>query len=103
MAELRAICDRHGVARKDSYGPGKLILELYEKTVEPNLWGPIFVTEYPEEVSPLSREHPDKPGMTERFEGIVAGRELCNAFSRAHRPRSAAATVRGTSRTEGSR
>lgn len=79
--ELRAICDRFEVPHKPSYGPGKLILELYEKTVEPNLWGPCFVTEYPAEVSPLSREHREKPGMTERFEAIVAGRELLNGFS----------------------
>ena len=79
--ELRALCDKFGVEHKPSYGPGKLILEIYEKTVEPNLWGPCFVTEYPKEVSPLSREHRDRPGMTERFEAIVAGRELLNGFS----------------------
>ena len=79
--ELRAAADRHGVPVKDSYGPGKLILEIYEKTAESNLWGPVFVTEYPAEVSPLSREHRSKPGMTERFEAILAGRELCNAFT----------------------
>jgi len=79
--ELRSLCDKFGVEHKPSYGSGKLILEIYEKTTEPNLWGPIFVTEYPKEVSPLSREHRDHPGMTERFEAIVAGRELCNGFS----------------------
>lgn len=79
--ELRSICDTFGVEHKASYGPGKLILELYEKTVEPNLWQPTFVTEYPKEVSPLSRDHRDLPGMTERFEAIVCGRELCNGFS----------------------
>ena len=79
--ELRALCDKFGVEHKPSYGPGKLILEIYEKTTEAELWGPIFVTEYPKEVSPLSRDHRDKPGLTERFEAIVAGRELCNGFS----------------------
>lgn len=79
--ELRALCDTFGVEHKPSYGPGKLILEIYEKTTEAELWGPIFVTEYPKEVSPLSRDHRDKPGLTERFEAIVAGRELCNGFS----------------------
>ncbi len=80
-AELRAICERHDVAVEPSYGPGKMLLELYEKTTEPNLWDPVFVTDYPKEVSPLSRQHRDSPLLTERFEGIVAGRELCNGFS----------------------
>ena len=86
MDELQEICARHGVAMKNSYGPGKLILELYEKTVEGNLWDPVFVIDYPKEVSPLSRDHRSKPGYTERFEGIVAGRELCNAFSELYDP-----------------
>jgi lysyl-tRNA synthetase class 2 len=78
---LLELCNKHDVAIKDSYGPGKLLLELYEKTVEGELWDPTFVTEYPTEVSPLSRAHRHKPGLTERFECIIAGRELCNAFS----------------------
>ena len=79
--EVRAVAVEHGVEVEDSWGQGKLILEIYEKTTEHDLWGPIFVTEYPEEVSPLSRSHRENPGVTERFEAIVAGRELCNAFS----------------------
>jgi len=81
LGELRGICDDHGVPWKESQGPGKLILELYEKTTEGHLWGPVFVCDYPKEVSPLARDHRSEPGMVERFEGIVAGRELCNAFS----------------------
>lgn len=79
--ELRTLCEKFGVEVKAHYGPGKLILEIYEKTCEAELWGPVFVTDYPVEVSPLSREHRDRPGYTERFEAIVAGRELCNGFS----------------------
>ncbi len=79
--ELRALCDRYDVAWNDEYGPGKLILELYEKTAEAAQWQPVFATEYPIEVSPLARPHRELPGMTERFEAIVAGRELANAFS----------------------
>ncbi len=81
LSELQGLARQFGVDVEDSYGPGKLILEIYEKTTESQLWGPVFVTDYPLEVSPLSREHRSKPGYTERFEAIVAGRELCNAFS----------------------
>jgi lysyl-tRNA synthetase class 2 len=65
----------------EEWGSGKLLLELYEKTVEPQLWGPVYVTEFPAEVSPLARRHRRHPELAERFEGIVAGRELVNAFS----------------------
>ena len=81
IEQLRQLCQEHEVEVKDSYGPGKLILELYEKTVEGDLWDPVFVTDYPKEVSPLSRDHRELPGLTERFEAVVAGRELANAFS----------------------
>ena len=81
VEELRAIASEHEIPIKDGYGPGKLILEIYEKTTESSLWGPVYVTDYPIEVSPLSREHSSNPGMTERFEAILAGRELCNGFS----------------------
>ncbi len=81
IEELREIASQNEVPIKESYGPGKLILEIYEKTTESSLWGPVYVTDYPVEVSPLAREHRSNPGMTERFEAIVAGRELCNGFS----------------------
>ncbi len=81
LDELRSIAEEWGVDVEPSYGPGKLLLEIYEKRVEGELWGPIFVTDYPKEVSPLSRDHREVAGFTERFEAIAAGRELCNAFS----------------------
>jgi lysyl-tRNA synthetase class 2 len=81
LDELRRIASEHGVDVKDDYGPGKLVLEIYEKTTEAELWGPVFVLDYPKEVSPLARDHRELPEMVERFEGIVAGRELLNAFS----------------------
>jgi lysyl-tRNA synthetase class 2 len=79
--ELRRIATDHGVAVDEAWGPGKLVLEIYEKTTEAELWGPVFVTDYPKEVSPLARDHRELPEMVERFEPIVAGRELGNAFS----------------------
>ena len=69
------------VPLRDEWGAGKVMLEIYEKTTEGQLWDPVFVTDYPQEVSPLAREHRSKPGYVERFEPIVAGRELGNAFS----------------------
>ncbi len=79
--ELRAVAREHGVEVDDDFGPGKLLLEIYEKTTEAELWGPVFVLDYPKEVSPLARDHRELPGLVERFEPIVAGRELGNAFS----------------------
>ena len=81
IEELRAAATGFGVDVKSYWGPGKLLLEIYEETCEAKLWDPVFVTDYPKEVSPLSRDHRDLDGFVERFEGIVAGRELCNAFS----------------------
>jgi lysyl-tRNA synthetase, class II len=81
IERLRELCDAHDVPWKDSYGTGKLLLELYEKTTEHTLWDPTFVIDYPTEVSPLSRAHRLEDGLVERFEGIVIGRELCNGFS----------------------
>jgi lysyl-tRNA synthetase class 2 len=79
--ELRRIATEHGVEVDESWGPGKLVLEIYEATTEPALWGPVFVLDYPKEVSPLARDHRELPDVVERFEAIVAGHELANAFS----------------------
>jgi lysyl-tRNA synthetase class 2 len=70
-----------GIEVQESWGVGKLVLELYEKTTEGDLWGPVFVYDYPKEVSPLARAHREDPLLVERFEPVVAGRELGNAFS----------------------
>ena len=79
--ELRRRVAAAGVEPDASWGAGKLLLELYEKTTEPNLWGPVYVMDYPAEVSPLARRHRSDPDLVERFEPVVAGRELGNAFS----------------------
>jgi lysyl-tRNA synthetase class 2 len=81
VEKLERICDDLGVPREKGWGPGKLVLEIYEKTVEPNLVGPVFVMDYPREVSPLARTHRDDPDLVERFEPVVLGRELGNAFT----------------------
>jgi lysyl-tRNA synthetase class 2 len=79
--ELRRRVAAAGVEPSSTWGAGKLLLELYEKTTEPNLWGPVYVMDYPAEVSPLARRHRSDPDLVERFEPVVAGRELGNAFS----------------------
>src|SRR3954469_8617958 len=81
LSDVQRIAAEHGVEPQPDWGTGKLILEIYEKTTESPLWGPVFVLDYPKEVSPLARDHRELPGMVERFEPIVAGRELGNAFS----------------------
>jgi lysyl-tRNA synthetase, class II len=78
---LRSLVADAGVDPHPAWGPGKLVLEVYEKTTESALWGPVFVCDYPVEVSPLARDHRNSAGLVERFETIVAGRELANAFS----------------------
>ena len=79
--DLRKTAEELGVPTGDGWGPGKLVLEIYEKTTEHRLWGRVLVLDYPTEVSPLARNHRSRPGYVERFEAIVAGRELANAFS----------------------
>ena len=78
---LRALCAERDIPVEDAWGPGKLVVEIYEKTTEAELWGPVFVLDHPKEVSPLARDHRAASGMVERFEPVVAGRELGNAFS----------------------
>jgi lysyl-tRNA synthetase class 2 len=86
VEELQTICDSLGVPFKPSWRPGKLVLEIYEKTTEAKISGPTFVCDYPREVSPLARAHRDDPTLTERFELIVRGREIANAFSELNDP-----------------
>ena len=78
---LRAIAARLGLPVKETYGTGKLQLEIFEKTVEDKLKDPTFITSYPTEVSPLARRNDRDPGVTDRFELFVGGREIANGFS----------------------
>jgi lysyl-tRNA synthetase class 2 len=80
-AELVKVADEVGIPVEDGWGPGKILLEIYEKTTEGELWGPVFVMDYPAEVSPLARRHRDGPELVERYEPVVAGRELGNGFT----------------------
>ncbi|MGD7033962.1 lysine--tRNA ligase [Methylotuvimicrobium buryatense] len=66
---------------KDSYGLGKIQIEIFEKTVEHRLMNPTFITAYPVEVSPLARRNDDDPHVTDRFEFFVGGREIANGFT----------------------
>ena len=77
----RAIAERLGIPLKDSYGLGKIQIEIFEKTVEHRLMNPTFITAYPTEVSPLARRNDEDPFVTDRFEFFVGGREIANGFS----------------------
>ncbi len=70
-----------GIPLKDSYGLGKVQIEIFEKTVEHQLMQPTFITAYPTEVSPLARRSDNDPFVTDRFEFFVGGREIANGFS----------------------
>ena len=86
VERLRALARDHGLEPEPSWGSGRLIADVYEELVEPALWEPTFVTDYPEEISPLARQHRRVPGLTERFELVIAGSEYANAFSELNDP-----------------
>lgn len=81
LESARAVADKLGIPLKDSYGLGKVQIEIFEKTVEDRLAQPTFITEYPAEVSPLARRNDDNPFITDRFEFFIGGREVANGFS----------------------
>ena len=81
LEKARAVASRLGIALKDSYGLGKVQIEIFEKTVEGRLDDPTFITAYPTEVSPLARRNDADPFVTDRFEFFVGGREIANGFS----------------------
>lgn len=77
----RQYAKKLGIALQDSYGLGKVQIEIFEATAEDKLLQPTFITAYPTEVSPLARRSDDDPFVTDRFEFFVGGRELANGFS----------------------
>ena len=83
---LTKACADLGIEVRKNYGSGKLLLEIFEKTVEHNLAQPTFITDYPKEVSPLSRANDEDPWLVDRFELFAAGRELANGFQELNDP-----------------
>jgi lysyl-tRNA synthetase, class II len=88
---MRAHCKRLGIHVKQDYGWGRLMLEVFERTVEPTLIQPTFITAYPTEVSPLARANDHDAEITDRFELFVNGKELANGFSELNDPEDQAA------------
>jgi lysyl-tRNA synthetase class 2 len=82
----RQVADVLDIPLKDSYGLGKIQIEIFEKTVEHRLKDPTFITAYPLEVSPLARRNDADPFVTDRFEFFVGGREIANGFSELNDP-----------------
>jgi len=85
-AELRAIAQSLHVELDPFDGVGAIIDAIFSAKVQPNLIQPTFITDYPVEMSPLAKRHRSEPGLVERFEGIVNGKEICNAFSELNDP-----------------
>jgi lysyl-tRNA synthetase class 2 len=79
--ELRRIASSLAVEIPERFDAGQVLTEIYDKTTEPNLWGPVHVSDYPESVSPLTRNHRSRPGYVERITPIAAGRELGECYS----------------------
>jgi lysyl-tRNA synthetase class 2 len=82
----RKVCDTFKIAYKPEHGLGKLQIEIFDETVEHHLLQPTFITEYPAEISPLARCNDNNPFVTDRFELMIAGRELANGFSELNDP-----------------
>ncbi len=85
-AQLRDVCKQLGVETDETMGKGKLIDEIFGEKCEGNYIQPTFITDYPIEMSPLCKRHRENPELTERFELMVNGKELCNAYSELNDP-----------------
>ena len=86
LAEARNVLDGLGLEWKESWGAGRCTHEVYDELVEPKVMEPTIVFDHPRETSPLAKPHRDDPSLVERFEVIVDGRELANAYSELNDP-----------------
>ncbi len=86
VEELRKIADELHISWDKSWGQGKFIDEIFSEKVEPKLIQPVFITDHPLSLSPLAKKHRDKPGLVERFEPFIAGKEMGNAFTELNDP-----------------
>ncbi len=86
LEKARALAKQSGVEVKDSWGLGKLVMELFEVLVEDRIEQPMFITQHPTEVSPLARRNDNDPDITDRFELFVMGKEIANGFSELNDP-----------------
>ncbi len=86
MAGLKKLAESFGITAKESWGVGKIQMEIFEEKVEHLLEQPTFITEYPTEVSPLARCNDSNSEITDRFELFIAGREIANGFSELNDP-----------------
>ena len=84
--EIRIAAKRMGIEVDETMGKGKLIDEIFGEKCEANYIQPTFITDYPKEMSPLTKEHRSNPELTERFELIICGKELANAYSELNDP-----------------
>lgn len=85
-AQLRTVCKDLNVEVDESFGKGKMIDEIFGEKAEHHMIQPTFITDYPVEMSPLCKKHRDNPELTERFELMVNGKELCNAYTELNDP-----------------
>lgn len=79
--EVKSLYDEHQIKKDGVYSRGKALFELFDKLVTPNLIQPVWIIDYPKEVSPLAKQHRDNPELVERFEAYIGGKEIADGWS----------------------